>query len=475
MKSFGNGDSALIALYRSLRNARGSRFMFIPPSLSFTEMCTLVSLEYRNTKLGDAMLLECAARDLKARGLLPDVPFTTYAYELGSDTFHDVYATTADGQRFCRGTSRAGAMEAYAKALGEVFERTALKFNLGETVVATEREMITRFGAESVVGPSRFPRPTRIQRERSPQDIVGPSDALSWNQAERIGGVRPVWIPSQACFFWNHSRFPDEKIMLQPTTHGAAGGFGKEEAIRAGILEIIHRHYFLQSWYQGTIPKRLSLSNSTEPIADLIRQIEAHGFKATILDYSAQARVPSVICFLSRDGGYFVGGSASSTLSDAVERAITEAFSTYTWYAQATYAGQNDVSPELIASISNDFTDVKAGDDPHRVMLYADRFFNESGKSYDLGRFLSGEFTQFETVAREFDIVDPASIERIARESFGEIYVFESDKPYLRAYGYHAVKTIVPDSYYFALHERHSRPVLSDSVEPRMTIINPFP
>ena len=47
-------------------------------------------------------------------------------------------------------------------------------------------------------------------------------------------------------------------------------------------------------------------------------------------------------------------------------------------------------------------------------------------------------------------------------------------KKYLREYAYHAVRVIISATYFFALSEIYSRPILN-GLEPLNTTINPFP
>ena len=69
-------------------------------------------------------------------------------------------------------------------------------------------------------------------------------DVFSWVPIEKIENNTEYLIPAQTVFTSNSTNYKNEKSIIQQTTHGVAGGYSRDDAIRSGICEIIHRHFF---------------------------------------------------------------------------------------------------------------------------------------------------------------------------------------------------------------------------------------
>ena len=449
------------------RQARGSKFLYLPKRVSAASLAKLLYQEYAHPSRADERLLQLMLAELVALGLLIEKSIQYSAFSLGHVTFHDVYLHTTDGGRYCRGTST-DYMEAAAKALGELFERTALKYpDVVPVTVASQEDLAKKRAA--FVSTRTWAQPTEAQQDAFPNCCIDERDGFSWVAARSLTDGTPYLVPAQAVFFGNQYAHSNEKDIVQQTTHGAGAGHTSEAALRSAICEITHRHFFLAAWYRNeavekidpdTIPER-------EPITIVLRDLRAAGFVVHLLDYSTAAKLPTVVCAIEKFGGLSIGASTAYTMQGAIERAVMEAVSTYLWSMQATIHGGNHVEQETINGVRHDFLDAEHGTASDRVLHYNSGAFVAT---LDV-QFLRGAMKPFTTrydVPTDFDIV------AYAVRTFGDVYVYESTKPYLADYGYHAVRAIVPNSYPFALTETFSRPVLGGK-NPQHMALCPFP
>lgn len=458
----------MVALYIELRKDRQSAFLFVPRHMPFLTLAQLIFYEFFSRELSDTVLVQSVLSDLQSRGIVHKNAAVIYhTYSLRTLTFHDVYLRTSDNQIFCRGTS-IDKMEAYAKAFGEVFERTTLKYPPVHPDERTTSRSL-KGSKQGFVSPDAFARPTVAQSQAFPSFRIDDTDVFAWTRVAHVGTDSTVLIPSQTVFYGTHTRYT-EKAIIQQSTHGAGASFSAEGAFRSGLLEIVHRHFFLKAWYKGGEFPQLDVSTipTESAVAVLLSELDERGFKAHFLDCTNEAGLPSVICLLERGGGMYCGGSCSTQMLSALNRSLSEAFATYLWVQQSKIRGEYALTQSVIDSIHTGFVDasMKAH---RRVHLYGNSYFVSK---YANDVLASSSRTVYRTT---FDVSDTFSASSYAIETFPDVYHYRCPHPILSEYGYHAARVIVPQSYFFALDEKYSRPVLKDGVQPVRIIINPFP
>lgn len=463
-----NSKQSLIKLYIDLRKERGSQFLFVPETISFLKLAQLMFFEAVRHTTSDALLLQYVLADLQQRGLLhKSVPVDYHQYTLKAHIFHDVYLRTSDNQQFCRGTS-VDMMEAYAKACGEVFERTSLKYPpLYPDAHASVASLSAKH--ELYVDPASFAQPTQTQLRIFPSFQIDTHDVFAWTAVESIKTKKRILIPSQTIFYGTHARYT-EKAIIQQSTHGAGASFTSDGAFRSGLLEIVHRHFFLKQWYAGAPFAQLDVHSipATAAVGKLIADLREDGFTPHFLDCTKAAGLPSFICLLERNGGLYCGGSCGSTMLATLQRALSEAFATYLWVQQSKLRGEYAITPAVVDAVQCGFIDqtLKAH---RRVHLYGNAYFVQQYVPQLLKQTYTTTFRADNDVHHEYDF------EQYALQTFGEVYRHEIKNETLAAYGYHAVRVVIPQSHFFALHEKYSRPVLHDGTEPQNTFVNPFP
>ena len=461
-------NSTLLLLLSNLRKERSSPFLFLPQRLDFRALCIAVYYEVSRHEKRDMYLIDLVLEELTKRGILNKYPVLYRSYDLETITIHDVFLTTSDNLIFSRGTST-DICEAYAKALGEVFERTGIRYNVDtRTELGNEKDLQEK--GKLVVGVGMFPQPTEAQKQKFKDAVVTKDDSFSWVPIKNYNDGMTWYIPAQTVFL-NTPEGTHEQNILFPSSHGAGAGYSKEQAIASGVHEIINRHFFLESWYMKVIPNTIDTKTipKNSKAHTLIQNLQQRGFTINLLDYSEKAGIPSVICILERYGGWFCGGGAGTSLEKVIERALTEAFSVYSWCIHKTIVGENTHNARSMELLQNGFLDTEFGDARSRLLLYGYSYFINNHLRFT--PFIKGREIPFST---QWDKDDTYDCKKHAHDLLGDVFVYEIQKEYIQLYEYHVVKVVIPSSYFFSLQESGSRPVRGGTY-PQNTEINPFP
>ncbi len=447
--------------YLSLRKKRGDRLLFLGRSTPLKTLARLIAYEHSNIASSDALLEEVLLNDLIQRKLIHETPLTDSAYPYGDITFYDITIRTIDNGHYCRGTS-IYRTEALAKALGEVFERTSVRYPPPGLLEASSHELAKRNILH--VPPAQFPQPTEKQKSAFPEMHWSNTDTFSWISCRDARTHEVLLLPAQCVFYRNRTLYPHEQSIVQPSTHGAGAGFGAMSAYHSAVCEITHRHFFLKNWYEGVAPSRIDPASipPESVLGSVIRSLEGQGFILHLLDYSAEARVPSCIAFLEKNGGMFCGGTSGMHIDTVLLRAISEAFATYEWTCRTSLRGGYSVTKADIDSLSHTLTDPRTSA-YNRVLWYSNTYFLAQNK----------EACSFGTNIPYTQSVQNSTLD-CAESHFPHLYRYDvADNEILSAYDYHVCKVVSTDAYIFSVAEIYSRPVISG--EPRFTRINPFP
>ncbi len=461
-------NNILLRIIFEFRNLRNTSFKYQLQKISFIEACRIIFYENYDFEKADQLYINLVVKNLIEIGILHAEPIIYSKYYFETLIYHDIFLKTSDNSVFCRGTST-DKSTAYAKAIGEVFERTSLKYNYDKNVIAESENKLSILN-KNFVSFNKFPKPTFEQFEKFPNFRISINDIFSWVNTRKYKDNQEVLIQAQTIFYNNFVNFPNEKNIIQQTTHGAGAGYSAENAFFSGLFEIGNRHFFLKSWYMNTKNNFVDL-NSIPPNTSLrlkIDNFKKQNFNISFFDYSNESKVPSVICFIEKYGSYSVGGSMNLKLLGAMERALDEAFSTHLWSVQITMKGGNNLNQFKIDNIKDSFSDSKMGDSYYRVLLFNDLYHNQ--KNFNIKNIIGDSINYSEI----YDKKDFDSAYKEIEKYFKDIYYYQVKNEYLSNYNYFATRVIVPNSYFFALDEIYSRPILNN-ILPLNKKINPFP
>lgn len=467
-----NYKQTIREIYIDLRKDRGSKFLFVPKNLNFSDYAKLTFLDFINYEKADDLLTDLVLKDLQTRHILLKTDCVNhFTYKFSNHTVHDIYLTTTENKTYCRGTS-IDYMEAFAKAVGEVLERTAGKYTPTECMTLANQEELEKDKRNfyPVLG---FAQSTDKQKEKFPSFVYDRKDTFAWLKARRILGNEEILLPAQAIYY-GHSFINKEKEIIGQSTHGLGAYFGEKGGIRSGLFEIVHRHFYLNSWYKNKKVESIDITSISKnsDLRKLILDFKERNFNARFLDFSDEAGIPTIICFLEIFGGIFCGGSSGLKMEVVLQRAILEAFATYMWIQQTTNSKQakgNVLTQEFIDTFQDEFCDSKA-DAYNKVFMYSNSYFVNSLKNLNIfDKSLLVDYTE------KFDKDETFDYAKHFAEIFKDIFVADIKNDLLENYDFFVNRVIVPNSYIFALSDWYSRPILKDGISPEITIINPFP
>lgn len=450
-----------------LRIERGSRFLFLPKSLKLFQLAKIFLLESAGKiKEADEYLIASSVEILKEKKILCPEPVKYEKYEMGNISYHDVKLRTFDGQIYSRGTGIDTA-ESFAKAIGEVLERVPLKHPLNPRFEEWRVSEIKE--NKKFLSPREFAQATLAQKAKFPSMNIDEDDVFAFSEAEDIIAKEKRMIPTQTIFFGEFNNKREKKIWAR-TTNGAGAGYREEDVFRSGYLEILHRHVFLDFWYKKKPAQKIRPDSipGNSPLFAKIKNFQNQGFKIHLLDFTQEAGIPTHVCFLEIFGGMYCGGSSDYSSMHSIERALDEAFSIYLWAMQANLEKGNDISQKFIDQIIPGFVDERL-DAKHRVLLFAHSYFMEKSDRF----FQWGEEVGYDA---SFDVDPNMEIKKLAEKKFGKnIFLYNSSHQILDEFGYFAGRVVIPHSYYFALNEIDSRPMLPGGEPPLNQDVNPFP
>jgi len=391
------------------------------------------------------------------------------ALRLADDVYYyDVGLRAIDGRIFSRGTSL-NLDEAVARAFGELYERVSMRFvpENKEVVYASYKALQEK--GEAVLPIHKLPQATVKQKETFPDLQWNENSVFGWIETKNIYTSMPAWVPAQL-LHWGYKRQNGEPLLGEMNTNGLGAGYSYDAAVLSGASELLQRHYFFTYWYAAKAPPKilvqsvLQSSVAHSDVKKILHATHGYGFDVNVLDCTLAGGTPSVAVIITKPGlGWFLGMATKLRYDEAIERALCEALSVYTWVMD----GANDPQGFLFSNptLLKGFCD-KSVTDVKRIHAWSQPEVAKNGEF-----FLKGKEVLFDDVAKN-QAASPVDV--LEAITGGHVYAQEAKQSYLNEVGFHSVRVVAPRLYKLALHERFATPVL-DGVEPKNTYPHPFP
>lgn len=450
---------------QNLRTQRGSKFLFVPRNnvLNLTRVYLFEVLGKYDK--ADKELLSSVLQDLIQKKILLKQPVVYSEYVLGDFRYYDIRLNTFDNDQYCRGTST-DKMESYAKALGEVFERFTLK-HYRNFEIKNQNVVNAAF---DTLDYKNYAQPTEKQKGKFNFYNLNNQDKFDCVEMKDIKSGKTKWLSLQAVSLCS-AFLQDSKTLVFPTSNGAGAGYSLLQAQQSSLLEILHRHVFLDSWFQKeTFPKIVFEENDIElqktSLFRKVKNFQNAGFKVHLINLTTKAKIPTIICIIEKLGGWYMGGSSKYSLYTAGERALDEAFATYMWCCRQNlsknlyYKNKNNLD-----NVEEDFIDTKATS-KFKISAFGNSYFVNNFDKF----FIEGEEERFSFIAlnesTKFSVTEVLS---------GPLYEFIFSSDLLSEYNYFVTKYFVPEAIPFTLDEVYNTPIVKNSKTPTFTKISPFP
>ncbi|MBI3335376.1 MAG: YcaO-like family protein [Candidatus Portnoybacteria bacterium] len=341
--------------------------------------------------------------------------------------------------------------EARAKAVGEFLERYAL---LPPSQNAMEKASPTYLKKKN----KKFLDPASVagafqQQAKTSSSRVEDAEFL-WVKGKSLFGRKEIFLPAQLAFWhYNPDKF-SEPCIRESNSNGAAGMFSLDQAILAGIYELIQRDAFLIFWLNRIAPPRITLESiQNEEIQQILATIRRYNLGVEILDITSDFGVPAFIAILLDGMGdkkrVVIGGGCDAKSEKAIKSSLMETLSLL------HFARKNNE----VFTLPEPYQPFKENiGQRERLLLWANHEM--------FGRFkwfISGEMMSFARHKAKYQIPFGIHeeltflIEMCKMMGHGyEIYYYEANNSILQKLNYYAVQVIVPALVPLYLHETYA-------------------
>ena len=370
--------------------------------------------------------------ELSGKGMSIPHAHLTPAPLAGRTDGEDNHARFSDG-------SSLDVEEAISKAIGELLERYPLLL-YREKNLLYESAYSLRQKNRAFLNPSLVSTFTKMQMERLPYRHFDETSIFGWVEGFSATRNQTVLIPAQL-IYWNY-QLKNEPRLRQPNTNGMAGFFTREQAVLAGLYELLHRDGFLIHWLTKTPPPQIDLNSiKNVEIQALIEECKSKNLEIYLFDVAIDIPAFSVACaIINRHGkpAVSVGGGGGQDLVTAIYQAILETITVHSWLSA------NTRSFELPESFEPFFTPIRQTE---RVLLWS----NLSMLKY-FEFFLKGATRPLSECLSRFGNIPETPKERLRfyadtlaqKGAAYELLWFEAIHPTLQTLGYHSVHVVVP-------------------------------
>jgi ribosomal protein S12 methylthiotransferase accessory factor len=222
---------------------------------------------------------------------------------------------------------------AEAAALGEALERYSGSFVPEDRLVAASAAEL----GEPAVDPRRFALFCAEQYAAPgfPYRPFTPDAVVAWVDGFALPGGERAMLPAQLVYMPWRRRAPDETPIAHATSSGLACGATLEEAVLAGLLELVERDAFMLVWNNRLSLPLLRWDGDAELERLDARYFSPAGLRYSAVDLSVFLDVPTVLGVVHGPelelGALGVGAASAPTVEVAWRKALAEAFSVQRW------------------------------------------------------------------------------------------------------------------------------------------------
>lgn len=365
--------------------------------------------------------------------------------------------------------------EALGKVVGEFLERYPLTLYRDRELLVSSISDLRKKGVD-LLDPRLADQFSDAQKERFPRRKFDDQSMFRFVKGRSLTKNVEAYIPAQMIFI-NYKYAEGEPILRQPISNGAAGMFTYDEAVVAGLYELIQRDAFLTHWLTNTAPPVIDPDSLTDvALLDCIADLEHNHLDFRILDTTSDIGVPAFVAVLIDESGrgpaITLGGGCGLDQEKAILRALTEAIGVRSALREWQERREDKTLPEM--ADAEPFT--KDWGARTRLLLWYDR------KTIPLIMpFLSGAVVSLDP-ARDRHFADPkAELESILGECASrgeayEVFVYQAKRRILDKLGYVSVRVCIPALLPLYLRETYA-PLAAVRIKGKVTntLPHPFP
>jgi len=324
---------------------------------------------------------------------------------------------------------------AEAASIGEALERYSASFVPADGLVVCAADDLVE-----AVDPGRFAlfHETQFADPEFPFQPFRGDTVVSWVAGFSMPGGRLVYLPAQLVFMaWG--RWPSsEEPIAYTTSSGLACAPTLEEALLAGLLELIERDAVMLAWYGRLSLPRLDWSHDPELVRLDARYFAPTGLRYSAVDLSGFFGVPTVLGVVHGPPGVLgalgVGAASAPTVAVAWRKALAEAFAVRRWVRD--HAAERPEEAERAAAEIRGF-------DGH-TMFYAHP--DRAARAAFLDSAPERRDTRDVTPLEGSNVLEriQAACDRLAQRGVSA-YAVDVTSPDIRSACFHVVRVIAPE------------------------------
>ncbi len=246
---------------------------------------------------------------------------------------------------------------AYIKAVMEAIERFSL-IPKEEDYKNFKKRTVIEIEEENEIDLNQFIKFSKEQLQKDKfkiSRINRTEDSLLCCNVVNLLKEKNTIMPSQ---FFYLPYFENEKIIRLPISTGAASGFSREECIYRGVLEIIERDQYINSYLAKIPGVKLHLLNAPKAIKDILEEFSFYKLIPHMILLESDINIPTVLTILEditmKGPQYTLGMKCSTDLVKCIKSSLEEAFHSRRWlrYEMETKGEINKIeNTENIAEI----------------------------------------------------------------------------------------------------------------------------
>lgn len=236
------------------------------------------------------------------------------------------------------GSTSLGRDGAIVGAVGEAVERYSAAFTPDERILRATYAAV----AGDAIPPWSLTLYDEHQRAGAAQGYhsPGPDTPIGWVEGWSLTEERAVLVPA-FCVYQPYTSPWDEAPVVQMVTTGLACGASLEEAILAGLCEVVERDAAMLMWLQSRRPPRVSLSADLPyGVTEALARFGPNARHVTLLDATSDLALPTYVAVWDGPLGALSGAvfaSCAKPFADAAAvGAITELAQCLMWAASLT-------------------------------------------------------------------------------------------------------------------------------------------
>lgn len=220
-------------------------------------------------------------------------------------------------------------------AIGEAIERYCAAY--------TPHEKILHYPYAAVAGDAIEPGSLTLYDAQQEAGVAAGyhaphhDEAIGWVEGWSLTEGRSVLVPA-FCVYQPYTSAFDEPPVVQMVTTGLACGATIEEAILAGLCEVVERDAAMLLWLQSRRVPSLSMTSELPVgVAEAVRRFGASARYVHLLDATSDIRIPTYVAVwdgpIARHSGAVFSSCAKPGAEAAAVGAITELAQCLMWAA----------------------------------------------------------------------------------------------------------------------------------------------